>query len=420
MSAQESNDTLVVRRLIPATREEVFAAWTDPESIKHWMCPGDATTAEAQLDPRVGGKFRIVMKGRSQDYEHTGEYQVVEPPSKLVFTWTSKGTDDQPTLVTVELFARGEHCELVLTHARFPRVEAMRSHKNGWSQITDRLAEHVQTRPEAAGAVRSLEQEVTFSASPHEVFEALLDAGKHSAFTGAPAEIERKPGGRFSLYGGQLSGVTVTFIQDQRILQQWRSANWPEGTFSHLYYILSPLDGGGTRLLLTQTGVPAQHFADINRGWHKYYWAKMAEYLRNEKIAIVRRFTEEFKNKQNVGVVDELFSPDFAFHLPVKGLPPGREGLKTIGKAIFAAFPDVHVTPEDVIVEGDRVVARDTARATHRGEFNGVPATGRKVYWTENHIYRLENGKIAEVWSETSFQDLMAQVASPQPARAKA
>ncbi len=139
---QESHDTVVVRRMTPAPREAVFAAWIDPESIKHWMCPGDITKAEAQLDPRVGGSFRIVMKGKNQDYEHTGEYQVVQPPSKLVFTWISKGTDHQPTLVTVELLERGQQSELVLTHQRLPRAEAVNQHKGGWSQITDRLAEY--------------------------------------------------------------------------------------------------------------------------------------------------------------------------------------------------------------------------------------------------------------------------------------
>jgi len=64
------------------------------------------------------------------------------------------------------------------------------------------------------------------------------------------------------------------------------------------------------------------------------------------------------------------------------------------------------------------VVERHTAHATHVGEFNGVPATGRKVSWTENHIYRLENGKIAETWSEVSFHDLMAQLTKPLAAAA--
>jgi uncharacterized protein YndB with AHSA1/START domain len=80
------------------------------------------------------------MKGESQDYDHTGEYQVVEPPSKLAFTWTSKGTDYQTTLVTVEIFALGEQSELVLTHERFSTPEQAKRHEGGWGQIAEKLA----------------------------------------------------------------------------------------------------------------------------------------------------------------------------------------------------------------------------------------------------------------------------------------
>ncbi len=145
-SQPDTQDRLVIRRLIRAPREDVFAAWTDPESIKHWMCPGDIVTAEAQLDPRVGGSYRIVMKSPTREVDHAGEYLVVEPPSKLVFTWVSNSTGNQPTLVTVELFERGSACELVLTHERFANADAVMRHKGGWGQIIDRLALYLAQR----------------------------------------------------------------------------------------------------------------------------------------------------------------------------------------------------------------------------------------------------------------------------------
>jgi uncharacterized protein YndB with AHSA1/START domain len=149
--AEERLDKLVIRRVLPATREEVFAAWTDPESIRDWMCPGEIVSAEAELDLRVGGAYRIVMKGQTREYEveHTGEYRVVDSPSKLVFTWISKGTEYRPTLVTVELLDRGDQCELILTHERFPTADAMKRHRGGWSQIAARLAEYLQKRAPA-------------------------------------------------------------------------------------------------------------------------------------------------------------------------------------------------------------------------------------------------------------------------------
>jgi predicted ester cyclase len=134
----------------------------------------------------------------------------------------------------------------------------------------------------------------------------------------------------------------------------------------------------------------------------------------NSKIevnkGITRRFLEEFKNQHIFSVIDELFSPKALVHLPAEGLPDGPEGQKAIAKGIFAAFPDVHVTLDLCIAEGDFVSERHTARATHKGEFMGVPATGKKIYWTENHFYRLENNRIHELWSEWGFQKLMNQL----------
>jgi hypothetical protein len=129
--------------------------------------------------------------------------------------------------------------------------------------------------------------------------------------------------------------------------------------------------------------------------------------------AVTRRFLEEFKNRHMMEAVDELFTVDAILHLPAEGLPAGREGQKAIGQVVFAAFPDVHVTLEDCIADGDRVAERHTARATHRGIFMGVSATGKQIYWTENHIYRLVDGRIAELWSEWSYQKLMDQLRSP-------
>lgn len=260
---------------------------------------------------------------------------------------------------------------------------------------------------------RTITHDVTFNAGPEEVFEALMDPARHSQFSGAPAQIERRPGGAFSLYGGHLTGKTLELKPHERIVQQWRASDWPEGHASRLTFDLQPIDGGRqTQLSMTHSDVPADQFDGINQGWRTHYWSKMAPYFREQKVAVVRRFMEEFKNKENLDIVDELFTPDFVLHLP--GTPPaGPQGQKAVGKAIFDAFSEVQVTADDTIVEGDRVVERHTAHAVHTGPFNGVPATGKKVFWTENHIYRLKGGRIAETWSEISLHDLMAQIAPP-------
>jgi uncharacterized protein YndB with AHSA1/START domain len=99
--------TLRVRKTYNATRQEIFDAWTDPESFKRWMSPEGVTVTYLATDVRVGGAYRIDMQPGAETIVHTGVYQVVEPPAKLVFTWISKNTLEKETLVTVELFERG-------------------------------------------------------------------------------------------------------------------------------------------------------------------------------------------------------------------------------------------------------------------------------------------------------------------------
>jgi uncharacterized protein YndB with AHSA1/START domain len=134
-----SADPLVVRRLIPVPREAVFAAWLDPVSLALWMCPGSVTGATIELDPRVGGQFRIVMHHGQGDEEHRGAYLAIEPPSLLSFTWISAHTDYQSTVVTVELKAQGNGTELTLTHRRLPPAE-VDAHRRGWTDIVEKLA----------------------------------------------------------------------------------------------------------------------------------------------------------------------------------------------------------------------------------------------------------------------------------------
>ena len=131
---------------------------------------------------------------------------------------------------------------------------------------------------------------------------------------------------------------------------------------------------------------------------------------------IVARFIEEFKNKANHDIVDELLTTDFVHHLADPRLPPGRDAIKLLGQAIAAGFPDVRATVEELLADGDFVVERTTARATNTGEFNGIPATGNQVSWTEIHIYRLKDGKIVEQWSEIDLLGLLTQLgAIPAP-----
>jgi len=138
--ADPSDDALVVRRFLPVPRERVFAAWLDPDSLAQWMRPGSTTRATATVEPRVGGRFRIVMSTDHEAYEHRGEYLAIDPPSLLSFTWISKNTDDRPTVVTIGFLERLGGTELILTHRRLPGTQ-LESHRRGWTDIVRKLAE---------------------------------------------------------------------------------------------------------------------------------------------------------------------------------------------------------------------------------------------------------------------------------------
>jgi uncharacterized protein YndB with AHSA1/START domain len=141
----EGAPVLVVRRQIAVPRERVFQAWLDSESLAQWMRPGNFTHATVSVDPRVGGGFRIMMEGRPEgDVEHRGEYLAIEPPSLLSFTWISRYTDQEPTVVTIEFHDRGTGTELVLTHRRLPPGE-IEGHRRGWTDVV-RLLDETLTR----------------------------------------------------------------------------------------------------------------------------------------------------------------------------------------------------------------------------------------------------------------------------------
>jgi uncharacterized protein YndB with AHSA1/START domain len=133
---------LFVERLIHTSREKVFEAWINAKSASQWMRPKGVTAVDAEMDARVGGKLRILTGGADGDCEITGEYRTIEPPSKLAFTWTSRDTDLEPTLVSVELSEDELEpgCQLTLTHAGFASPEAVHRHGAAWSVMLDKLA----------------------------------------------------------------------------------------------------------------------------------------------------------------------------------------------------------------------------------------------------------------------------------------
>ena len=140
MTLGPDDHSLVIRRRIAATPEELFDAWTDADGMRYWMCPGNIRSVEVRLDPRVGGSLLVIMRDADKAYEHKGQFTIVDRPSKLAFTWIAPATDLLPTLVTVEFLRISENeSELVLTHERFLRKDPSDQYRGGWSQILARL-----------------------------------------------------------------------------------------------------------------------------------------------------------------------------------------------------------------------------------------------------------------------------------------
>lgn len=139
--------TLRLTRTFAAPREKVFRAWTEPEELKEWWGPEGYATPTAEVDLRVGGRYRLgMMKLPNGDVFYlTGIYREVRPPEKLVYTWR---WESQPelgeTLVTIEFRDRGDATEVVLRHELFPNADARDDHSKGWSSCLDRLAKVLQ------------------------------------------------------------------------------------------------------------------------------------------------------------------------------------------------------------------------------------------------------------------------------------
>ena len=118
-----------------------------------------------------------------------------------------------------------------------------------------------------------------------------------------------------------------------------------------------------------------------------------------ENKALVSRYIDELQNKGNPDAVDEFLSPDYVNHIAAPGQDPGPEGTRTFIAMMAKAFPDLHAEIHAQYAEGDDVVTHKTIHATHKGEFMGVPATGKHVDIKVIDILRVSDGKITDHWA---------------------
>ena len=133
--------------------------------------------------------------------------------------------------------------------------------------------------------------------------------------------------------------------------------------------------------------------------------------MSEENKARTRAFMEQVLNSKDVDALDNFFAADYVEHSEMPpGIPATRDGMKQMMGMYFEAFPDLQVTIEDMIAEGDKVVVRNTARGTHQGELMGIPATGNQVEMAEIHILRIADGMVVEHWGIEDQMGMMQQL----------
>ncbi len=125
---------------------------------------------------------------------------------------------------------------------------------------------------------------------------------------------------------------------------------------------------------------------------------------------IVRRAIEEIWDKGNFALVDELYAAHYVDHTPLPEIPSNRQGIKETSSLYHKAFPDLRITVEDLVAEGDRVCARFVAQGTHKGELQGIPPTGKPTRIMGFVESRLEGGKVVESWDLTDQFTLLQQL----------
>ena len=126
--------------------------------------------------------------------------------------------------------------------------------------------------------------------------------------------------------------------------------------------------------------------------------------------AIVRRMTEEFYNQGNIESAEQFFADTYRHHDPASPHVRDRDGLKQVLRAFLIGCPDLQITIDDLLAEGDTVTKRWTYHATHTGDLSGMPPTSNRIIMSGLELFRLEGGKIVECWLAYDNLSLLQQL----------
>ena len=141
--AVDEDTRLVLRRTYAAPVAAVYAAWTDPEQMKHWMGPSDDYASEVTSDLRVGGRYRIGNEAPSGDVVWIeGEFERIDAPHELVYSW--RVGESGPERVSVRFATKDAGTEVVVVHERITNPERRARHDEGWNACIDGLVGHLE------------------------------------------------------------------------------------------------------------------------------------------------------------------------------------------------------------------------------------------------------------------------------------
>lgn len=137
--------------------------------------------------------------------------------------------------------------------------------------------------------------------------------------------------------------------------------------------------------------------------------------MSEQNKAVARRFYEEVFNRKNVNAIDDLCAPDFKDHSPMPGQGSGAKGVKDMFSTYIKAFPDLRLTVEEMISEGDVVAARFSGEGTHKGEIFGAAPTGKRISFHGIDMLHFKNGKVTDAWHQGDDAVALMQLGVKMP-----
>lgn len=277
---------LVIRREYAAPPQRVYDAWTNPDLARQFLCPQGMTVADAAMDVRAGGSYRIDMRTpEGEAYVAFGTYRDVQPGRRLTMTWQwqeESPAEEHETLLTLEFNPLGSGTELILTHERLSSDESRQNHANGWTSILQRLH----------GVYGSLIATLDVQASPERVFHALASEEitqwwvRPGVFDTREWNGDPRVGGRWTasgIGGGNPYTLEGEFLEVQapaKLMHTWHVAGAPAPATT-VSYVLERSERG-TRATLQHTGFTnAEACANTAAGWETSF-EKLKELLESD------------------------------------------------------------------------------------------------------------------------------------------